>query len=266
MKLFKREIRVSEVTSKAFAFGTAAMRIVRTFRTPGTILRNYISGNPGRVESLTMRDGTTVHLSDHPHDVITVFVIFGRKDYGDIPKGGVVVDIGANIGTFTLFAAKNGASKVFAIEPNSHAYNVLQTNVRTNNLSNKITPIKAAVTDQDGDTVFIPANSSPYNAITAEPTQAHQLETVKTITLQRLAAQYNLDRIDLLKIDCEGAEFTIIPSIPSSLMSKIGCMRLEYQDRDVNIITDYLRRHSFHIVKHERDERYNAGMLWAERA
>jgi FkbM family methyltransferase len=265
MRIFRREIKLSEIISKGIAFGKAAARIVRTFKGSGLILRSYIKGNSGAVRSLTLRDGTTIHLSDHPDDVITVFVIFGRKDYGDIPKGGVVVDIGANIGTFTLYAAMNGASKVLSIEPNSRAFNVLQTNAQTNKLSGKVVPIRAAVTDHDGDTVFIPVSSSPYNAITSERGASDAVEAVETVTLKGLAAQYNLDRIDLLKVDCEGAEFTIIPSIPSDLLKRIRCIRLEYQDKDVTIITDYLQKHSFRIVRHDRDERFNAGMLWLER-
>ena len=41
---------------------------------------------------LRLRDGTTVFLSDHPHDIITAFVVFAKGEYGALPRGGTVID------------------------------------------------------------------------------------------------------------------------------------------------------------------------------
>ena len=71
----------------------------------------------------------TVCLSSHPHDLITVFVIFFHKDYGTIPEQSIVLDIGAHIGALSLYAARRGASKVYAFEPNREAYDVLCRNI-----------------------------------------------------------------------------------------------------------------------------------------
>lgn len=266
MKIFKREINTSEFITKAFAFGYAAIRIVITFKNPWIILISYVRGASTAAKLLEMRTGTTIHLSDHPHDVITNFVVFGRRDYGKIPRGGTVVDVGANIGTFALYAIQNGANKVYAIEPNSKSFEVLLTNIRENGLTDKIVPIRAAMSNVDGEKVFIPAESSPYNAIESDLQRAgDKLEPVTTLTLHTLAANENLDKIDLLKIDCEGAEFKIIPSIPAALIKKIKCIKVEYLGKDVDVITDYLRSNAFRTTKHEKDFRFNSGMLWAER-
>src|SRR5260221_4510461 len=85
-----------------------------------------------------MRDGTRIHLSGHPHDVITLFVILVREDYGRFPPGGTVGDIGANLGTFALYAARRGASTVLSYEPNGAAFRSLQRNIEVNGLSGTI--------------------------------------------------------------------------------------------------------------------------------
>jgi len=94
------------------------------------VLSHYINKNSTLDIPLEFRNGLKIQLSNHPHDLITVFVVFVKKDYGDVLKNNIVVDIGANIGAFSLLAAKMGAKKVFAYEPNQVAFEVLQNNIK----------------------------------------------------------------------------------------------------------------------------------------
>ena len=75
------------------------------------------------------------------------------KDF-QIKENFIVIDAGANVGVFTVLAAKlapNG--KIFAIEPDKHDFKRLEENVRENRLANVIN-INAAITDRNLDEVF----------------------------------------------------------------------------------------------------------------
>ena len=81
-----------------------------------------------------------------------------------VDRQSVVMDIGANIGTFALYAAQCGASKVFAIEPNKESFDVLCKNIADNHLRDVIHPVNCAIGGSIGQ-VGIPKGSSPYNQI-----------------------------------------------------------------------------------------------------
>jgi FkbM family methyltransferase len=266
IKIFNREIESKKIISIGLDTLLATFRTVSIFKNPFLVLRSYFRSEAMESRLIELRNGVKIALSKHLHDILTVFIVFGRRDYGNVPRNGIVVDIGANIGTFALYAILNGAKKVYAIEPNSESYQMLLKNIAQNNFKATIQPIKLAVSDKTGDKVLIPKESSPYNAIQEkiDSGTADLMETVETSTLEAICIENNIPHIDLLKIDCEGAEFRIVPFLSPDLLARIKAMRMEYQDGDVKVILDHLHKHSYKIVKHEVDARMNGGMLWVE--
>jgi len=66
-----------------------------------------------------------------------------------------VIDAGANIGVFSLYAAKLGAKRVYAFEPVKETYKILKENIRINNMENIIVPVNMALGDSAGkSTIF----------------------------------------------------------------------------------------------------------------
>ena len=63
-------------------------------------------------------------------------------------KGDVLFDIGANIGTYSLYAASKGV-KVFAFEPESGSYAILNNNIKINSYSNYIKALNIALNDRN---------------------------------------------------------------------------------------------------------------------
>ena len=108
MRLFGRDIsrywlRIPEIP----AYFGYLLKCFKLFNNPLQLILAYLlsSSLPGRVVEL--RKGPRIYLSEHSHDIISVFVIFVREDYGRIQPGSTVVDVGANIGIFSLYAAYN---------------------------------------------------------------------------------------------------------------------------------------------------------------
>jgi hypothetical protein len=69
-----------------------------------------------------MRNGYRIHLTGDEDDIVTLLVVIGRGDYGHVPAGGVIIDVGAHLGAFTLYALMQGAGKVYFYEPDPSLY------------------------------------------------------------------------------------------------------------------------------------------------
>lgn len=124
----------------------------------------------------------------------------------DFVSNTAVIDIGANIGAFSLLAAKLGATKVVAVEPVKSTHDMLLNNIKQSGFNNIIS-VKNLVSNYSGREFNISLNVN--NGHNSMFTTANDYETVTTVTLADLLTLVGNDEI-LLKIDCEGAEYDII--------------------------------------------------------
>ena len=237
-------------------------RAIALFRRPGSFLGHYMRRTSPAARTVVMRDGTRIVLSEHPHDIITLFVVLVREDYGRIDPGITVVDIGANIGAFALYAAKKGAGQVLAYEPNGASFRCLEQNVLGNRLKSVIQAKRLAVTGQAGRTVRFPAEASMYGRI-AEAGRAGGLESVETTSLARIVESDAPQGIDLLKIDCEGAEYDILLGAEAAL-AHVREIRMEYHDGRPRELVELFRRCGFEITR-QRADGSTFGDIWAHR-
>ncbi len=175
---------------------------------------------------------------------MTFFGVFLRRDYGIINPGSIVIDIGANIGMFSLYAALSGAEKVYAFEPSQEAFEILVENIKLNRLTGKIIPINKAVSNQDNLRIKFPIVSSPYNMMNGVINADQEFCEIETISVLSFIAENHINQVDLLKLDCEGAEFDILPSLDSKFLSKINDIRMEYHGDPAKLIT-YLNQNNY---------------------
>jgi FkbM family methyltransferase len=123
--------------------------------------------------------------------------------------GMTVIDVGANVGVFALHSAAAGA-QVIAVEPNADAYRRLRAAVKANGLEARIVTINAAVGAEAGrGRMVVPRGQSVLGFVdTSSPRSG--ADHVVVITLDDLIARRQIERIDLLKIDVEGAEYEVL--------------------------------------------------------
>lgn len=135
------------------------------------------------------------------------------------PHARVVLDIGANLGFFSLVAAKiNPRCRVLAVEPYSANVNVINQNVKLNSLTNiEVEAIALGSADGEID-FFIPADGRVTDVSNAQETQwlenMYGLPAVKTKvpvkTLSQLVKEKGLSSLDLIKIDVDGFELQVL--------------------------------------------------------
>ena len=200
-------------------------------------------------------------------------------DY-DFGKDSVVVDVGANIGAFTMYALHRGASKVYALEPVKRAFDDLKDTM----VDDKVVPLQIAISDSNDE---VDMYTIPWNDTIASFDREHIVDysqgeqniitfPVKTQKFVDFMSENNLKHIDLLKVDIEGAEYLMFDAIDDDTLLHIDKILLEFHDNFNGEfrkhILDKLDKAGFEYSfyeqtdgKHRITEDNPNGIMWAER-
>lgn len=152
-----------------------------------------------------------------------------------VRPGMVVVDVGANIGYFSLLAARKVGSqgKVYAFEPHPDNYALLVKNIQANNYTN-IVALQKAVSNTSG-TLRLFGSSTNHGRHSLEPSNVLNLVNeveVEAITLDEYLQQVvKSQQVDLLKIDVEGAEQMVIEGGRAILEAAAPIILMEFWPR-----------------------------------
>ena len=125
---------------------------------------------------------------------------------GKMKEGNLFVDVGANIGVYTLHASRRvGAKgKVFAFEPTPDTFSDLQQNVQSNRCFN-VTCEKIALADRIGEGHLVECGRAASNAISLLPPTGKRV-TISVRTLDNYCQTNRIQKVDFIKVDIEGGE------------------------------------------------------------
>jgi FkbM family methyltransferase len=135
-----------------------------------------------------------------------------RKLFCDaIAPGCAVLDVGANVGIYTLLAAKRGA-RVFAIEPDPRNVELLRHHVHLNGFDDRVTIFPIAVGDQEGTVTLFraPGNSGHSNLFEGVDPVRVPCKTIDSL---------GLPPIDVCKMDIEGNELRALQGMEATIQS-----------------------------------------------
>lgn len=129
------------------------------------------------------------------------------EDFGvRVDERDIVIDLGANIGMFTGFALWKGAQKVYAFEPVPYVLDYLKQTVEVNDYGNKVEIIPWAVMDKKGEIDICIDEENFGGSSCVLPREKSKKVKAKAVTLDEFVEENNIDRIDFIKADIEGAE------------------------------------------------------------
>ncbi len=150
---------------------------------------------------------------------------YTRKLGMTIKTNDVVFDIGAHMGTFAVYAASKGA-KVYAFEPDPVNYKKLLENIALNAFEDKIIPFNHAITDSRGQLKLASMEGNTGGHSLYLNTGNYVM--VETYSFEESVSLAGVTDIDLIKIDTEGAEYTILPNIKPETYKHIKAIIGEY--------------------------------------
>ena len=125
--------------------------------------------------------------------------------------GDVVVDVGANIGYYTLLGARlvGDAGRVYAFEPDPAAFAILERNVRLNGLENVVLEQKAVSNEAGSIQLFLAATNKGDHRIYDVEGEERQAIDVEAVALDAYFEGVE-DAVDFVKVDAQGAEGVIL--------------------------------------------------------
>lgn len=163
-------------------------------------------------------DGDLSHFSSSlgtfwaPKGTDVTFLVAEQLDgvYGPITKDGVVLDCGANIGTFTRLALQQGAAKVIAIEPVEGNVRSLQRNFQDEIKSGRVVVYPKGVWDREEVLEMKEYDNSALDTFVlqerSESQKPPKITRLPVTTIDRIVEELKLERVDMIKMDVEGAE------------------------------------------------------------
>lgn len=187
-----------------------------------------------RVKKIKLREGTVIIGGEDSLILDLVDEIFIKKVYNpkflSINSNDIVMDLGANIGVFSLYAAKMGANKIYSVEPLQKNVKLIKKNFEINKLK-KPTTIKMAVSDKIAVKKFYLGDIDSHGLLFGHHSQnINKFLKVKTTNLSDIFKKYKIKKLDFLKIDCEGSEGEIVGQSGKKIWEKINKVAIEYHD------------------------------------
>ena len=166
-------------------------------------------------------------------DLMTLTNVWMVNEYDiedfEINVNDTVIDIGAHIGLFSLLVSqlcKTG--KILSFEPVRENFDLLVSNLKLNHIEN-VLPFNMAVSKNlDKLNLFLNDDQSAHSIF---PKSSESI-SVESTSLQKIFEENKISSCKLLKLDCEGAEYEIIDSLPSEYLNKIQNIVMEYHSAD----------------------------------
>ena len=166
-------------------------------------------------------------------------------------KNGVIVDVGAHAGFFSVFAkALNPAARLIAIEPEPGNIAALAENFKLNGIDNFEIVAGALGGDSGRRNLALAKDSHNHRLLARKEQKNTETLVVNSWSLPELVKKCIIERIGLLKMDIEGGEYEVFDSLNAEDFSKISSIILEYHNGRLgsgNEIEEQLRENGFGV-------------------
>lgn len=222
---------------------------------------------------MRLTSGATLTLSS-PAEVKVFWQIFVRRCYRLPDRCDTILDCGANVGIFSVWAAQQRRSaRIVALEPFAETYEALEAQVRANGLEERVECVQAGLAGSPGQRWMKDGSDSPYRKMMAAdvPVAAGQGVAVQCLTLADVLERFRLQPLDLLKMDIEGSEWEVLLAAAPETLAGIRHIQLEYHrvHRRFGHTPEKLFAHlerAGHRVVWRTEDAHHTGLAYLERA
>ena len=188
-----------------------------------------------------------------------------------VKDGWLVLDVGAGIGDFCLQAAYgNPNSTIYAYEPFHESYQLLYKNIKLNGFEN-IQPVNAALWRDEGTLKLDTSSGEPLQIMSLDSSNEkdiHGIVEVEAISMAGVFDQHQIESLDIVKLDCEGAEYEILMNTSAEVFNKIDRIIMEYHDIDEEYhhqkLASFLEGMGFEVSCYDNLVHADIGYLYAQ--
>jgi FkbM family methyltransferase len=175
------------------------------------------------------RTGQQLRVETH-HDLVTLWIIFFRKEYRVPETCNTIVDAGANIGAFSLYCAGRApGATIHALEPFPSTRARLTQTLDENGLNSRVKVYEVALADPgSGGASRHMSNEGPSQSRGTMPEAVAGSVAVRVSSLEQFLDDAGIAQADFLKMDVEGAEHEVIHSTSPAVMRRFREIALEY--------------------------------------
>jgi len=179
-----------------------------------------------------------------------------------------IIDVGANVGAFSVMCANYWPdATIYAVEPHPESVKLLRHNIQP---YPNIVAVEAALGTEDGRVIISDMEMSVANRVNEvwdklADNRPHLGFEVDGLSMASLIDQYDIRHCDVLKMDCEGAEYAILDQLHDmEWMENVGWVRGEWHNRrDNHRIVASLKK--THVVAIDRNKPHEVGLFIAHR-
>lgn len=174
-------------------------------------------------------------------------------------KEGIFIDVGANIGKYSIIVGKelNNFGKVLSFEPMRENFEILEKNIKLNNLNNVLS-FELALGNKEGEATFYldreGVGGGGHSLLKEAQTEKSGIVKVQVKKMDNLLNSLKLTRVDLIKIDVEGAESEVLKGAKKTLKKFHPKIIFEAWDNNyLNKCLKILKPLKYHIKKISKD-------------
>lgn len=230
--------------------------------------------------NLRLRSGEILTFEERI-DLVVFWMVFVRHHYPVNSSDRVILDVGANIGIFTIYAARQSpGARIIAVEPFPDTRSRLQRHLEENRLVERVTVLDCALAAETGRGEMDSAKGIPsqYRRIHSEETATLNAKhrgsaardelpgvPVETRTLADILELATADNIDLMKMNIHGIEYAVLMKTAAGVLQRFKRIAVQYHELPAAAnmgkaqLFSYLGRSGFRLVS-DRDTRGGSGL------
>ena len=266
---------MSNPMNKYFYYLNSILTLLGGVENPINTVQTFLGLKPASAQTIRLRKTQLKFSVRGTMDIWSVketLLDHLYEKYGTpVQDGWNIVDIGGGIGEFTVLAAAGRpAARVAAFEPFPQSFALLKKNLAQNGLK-QVRIFPDAIGAEKGQISLDVSGGEP---LMIQSGRKETLKSAKTITVNCITLENALDRLkfptcQLLKLDCEGAEYQILMDVAPNVLKRIERIIMEYHDNagqrthkdlEVYLVSQGFRVKSVPNVVHD-----NLGYLYAEK-